>query len=91
MPGIVTNGIKRSHSNLAAGGKGAAGTAAQEEGRILTSPGAQVRPRNKGACAVAAGAVAAVWPLLALGSCVVISAGDSLQFSRTHTLRNSPL
>lgn len=90
MPGMVTNGIKRSHSNLAAGGKGAAGTVAQEEGRILTSPGAQVRPRIKGACAVAAGAVAAVWPLLALGSCVT-SAGDSLQFSRTHTLRNSPL
>lgn len=31
-----------------------------------------------GACAVAAGAVAAVWPLLALGSCVT-RAGDSLQ------------
>lgn len=38
MPGLVTNGIKRSHSNLAAGEKGAA-TAAQEERQILTSPG----------------------------------------------------
>lgn len=28
---------------------------------------AQVRPRIKGACAVAAGAVPAVWPPLALG------------------------
>lgn len=38
MPEMVTNGIKRSHSNLAAGGKGA-GTTVPEEGRILTSWG----------------------------------------------------
>lgn len=38
MPGLVTNGIKRRHSNLAAGEKGAA-AAAQEGRRVLTSPG----------------------------------------------------
>lgn len=66
MPGMVTNGIKRSHSNLAAGGKGA-GHNRSGRGASSDLPGAQVRPRIKGACAVAAGAVTAVWPLLALG------------------------
>lgn len=71
MPGMVTNGIKRSHSNLAAGGKGA-GHNRSGRGASSDLPGAQVRPRIKGACAVAAGAVTAVWPLLALGFCVTM-------------------